>query len=86
MVRVIVERVFAEAVSPEQLDAAVAQGSDCFTVRGIRHVSSLVSLDGKRMICEFDAPDVESVRVANDKAKMPYERIWAARVLSPDRL
>jgi hypothetical protein len=84
MVRVIVERVFAEPVTQADLDAAVERGRECFSVRGIRRVSTRASFDGRRMICEYDAPDAESVRVANDKANIPYERIWAARILPVD--
>jgi hypothetical protein len=32
------------------------------------------------MICEFEAPDAESVREACRAASIPFERVWAANV------
>jgi molybdenum-dependent DNA-binding transcriptional regulator ModE len=32
------------------------------------------------MVCEFEAPDAESVREACRAAGIPYERVWTADV------
>jgi hypothetical protein len=34
------------------------------------------------MVCEFEAPDAQSVREALRMAKIPYERVWAADVFA----
>lgn len=79
MERVIVEREFDE---PADLGALLERGRRnelCYRMRNVTHVRTIVSTDGRRMICEYDAPDAESVREANDRAGMPYVRVWTAR-------
>jgi len=83
MEHVIVERVFSEPVDLAALSQRFADGAACFELRNVRILRSAVSLDGLRMLCEYSAPDAESVQAANDSAALPYERIWTARVLEP---
>jgi hypothetical protein len=33
------------------------------------------------MVCLFEAPDAESVRIAQEKSGMPFEAAWTARVV-----
>ena len=33
------------------------------------------------MICLFEAPDAESVRIAQEKSDLPFEAAWTARVV-----
>lgn len=82
MEHVIVERVFAEPVDVAALVRAAKDGASCFEVRRVTSLRSTVSRDGLRMICEYLAPDAESVRQANERAGLPYERIWLAQVLN----
>jgi hypothetical protein len=41
---------------------------------------SSLAMDKLRMVCEFEAPDAESVREAFRTAGIPYERAWTADV------
>lgn len=80
MEHVIVERSFETPVTPEQVDESLARNAGCLVAHRVRHLRTSVSADGKRMICEFHAPDAESVRLANDRLGLSYERVWTARV------
>ena len=51
----------------------------CLTIHRVRTLRSYLSSDGRRMVCVYQAPDVESVRVAKQKAGVPATRLWAAR-------
>ena len=64
----------------------MSRGQDaswCFEQHSVRLVRSVLSLDGRRMICLFQAPDAESVRVANRIAGLPFDRVWTASVIEP---
>ena len=37
-----------------------------------------MSKDGRRMICEYEAPDAETVRRVQLEAGAPFDRIWPA--------
>jgi hypothetical protein len=78
MEHVIVERVFAEPVDLVAFERRTREEDPCFSARQIRYLRSSVSRDGLRMICEYLAPDAESVREANRNAHLPFERVWSA--------
>jgi hypothetical protein len=84
MEHVIVERVFAEPVDLGAIEQRIEEGKGCFAARRITLLRSAVSRDGLRMICEYAAPDAESVRDANTRAGMPFERVWTAKVFTVD--
>ena len=83
MEHVIVERVFPEPVELADVERAAAQGKHCYEARRVKLLRSTLSRDGLRMICEYEAPDAETVRVANQLAGAKFERIWTARVFTP---
>ena len=45
---------------------------------------SYLSLDRKRMICEFEAADAEQVRESYRSAGVNFDGVWAADVYSRD--
>jgi len=80
MARVMVEQVFAEPFTDERYAAFAKKVDPCVEVRhGLWRRSSL-AVDKLRMVCEFEAPDAESVRDAYRVAGVPYERVWSANV------
>jgi hypothetical protein len=83
MEHVFVERVFAEPVDVEALIEASRAGATCFERHRVSGLRTVVSRDGLRMICEYLAPDAESVRSANESAGLPFERVWTGQVLGP---
>jgi hypothetical protein len=80
---VIVERVFAEPVPADALQARLQTIEGCHTAHRVRFIRTLLSRDGLRAICEYEAPDAESVRAVNRQLNAPYERIWTAHVINP---
>jgi hypothetical protein len=81
MPRVIVERSFETPLTQEELDAVEARMAPCLDLYNVRWVRSYWSLDRRRMICEYDAPDVASVRNVQREAEARFERAWAADIL-----
>ena len=76
---VIVERVFDPPVDPERMRERIrAEPPACYQLHGVRHLRTVLSRDGRRAICEYEAPDAESVRIANLKVGSSFERIWSA--------
>jgi hypothetical protein len=76
----MVEQVFAEPFTDERYAAFAKKVDPCVEVRhGLWRRSSL-AVDKLRMVCEFEAPDAESVRDAYRVAGVPYERVWSANV------
>ncbi len=43
----------------------------------------MMAHDRSRVICEFDAPDAETVRRSFRKVGLPFARIWTVEVLEP---
>ncbi len=80
---VVVERRFDEAASLESLQALEDASAHCLEMHNVTFIETLFSLDKKRMLCLYHAPDAESVRVAQRKANMPVERIWSCQVIDP---
>jgi hypothetical protein len=80
MARVIVERKFEEASSFDELQAQEESFAWCAEQHQVKFLRTYLSKDGKRMICEYEAPDAESVRRLQRTASMPFERIWTATV------
>jgi Nickel responsive protein SCO4226-like len=78
---VIVERSFPEPVVFSEVQALEVAGRSCLEMRGIAFLRSYFSLDGRRMLCLYAAPDAESVRVANRQSRLPFDAAWPARIL-----
>ena len=81
MEHVIAERTFAEPIDLSSIETMMAAGEACRRSLRIRHLRTCVSLDGRRTICEYEAPDAESVRAVSDRLGIPYERIWTVKLI-----
>jgi Protein of unknown function (DUF4242) len=81
MTKVVVERRFATPISDADLTAFAERQQDCLESHRVTYRRSLLSLDRRRMICEYDAPDTESVRRVQHEAAGPFESVWAADAL-----
>jgi hypothetical protein len=75
---VIVERSLPSTFTLADLAATSAAGKPCYEAHRVRLLRSLVSQDGRRVICEYEAPDAESVRQANRKVGLPFDAVWTA--------
>jgi hypothetical protein len=81
MTTVVVERSFAEPVAFEEIQAKEDEGGECLEAHGVRFLRSYFSRDRRRMVCLYEAPDAESVRIAEERAGVPFDRAWAAAPL-----
>jgi len=69
------------AMPPEAEVQEITRRLDrCLELRGARWMRSYVTLDGRRSVCEFEAPDGESVREAFRTAGLAFDRVWVANV------
>jgi uncharacterized protein DUF4242 len=82
MARVIVEQVFSEPFTDERYASFSKRLDGCLEVRSGMWRRSSLSKDKLRLICEFEAPDAESVREAFRAAGIPFERVWTADVFA----
>ena len=79
MARIIVEHVFDPPVSEADLATFAKRLDACLELRGAAWRRSNVATDGRRMTCEFDAPDAEAVRQSLRAAAVPFERAWTSQ-------
>jgi uncharacterized protein DUF4242 len=77
---VIVERSFEQPPADADLDAAAKRENQCKGIRAITWKRSVMSKDRRRIICEYEAPDAETVRRVQLEARIPFDRIWAAEL------
>lgn len=78
MAILVVEHTFDPPVTSEQLNDSARRLDECLARHGARWMRSYVSQDRKRMICEFEAADAESVRNSARSAGVPFDACWTA--------
>ena len=81
MPRVIVERSFDPPLTTEELRAVEERMAPCLDLYRVQWLRSLWSADRRRMICEYEAADAESVRLVQRESRARFDRIWTADVL-----
>jgi len=80
MARIVMEQTFEKPMSDEELAVFAKRLDPCLDLRYGTWARSYLASDRKRMLCEFEAPDAESVRDALRSANVPFDRVWAASV------
>jgi hypothetical protein len=81
MSRIVVERTFETPQSDADMAAVASREWPCLEVYGVSWKRSLLSEDRRRLICEYDAPDAESLRKVQREAEAQFDRIWVASVI-----
>jgi hypothetical protein len=84
MERVIMEQTFETPLSEERMTAFARRIDECLELRNGAWARSYVARDRKRMVCEFYAPDAESVREALRSGEVPFDRVWSAEVFAAE--
>ncbi len=74
---VLVERSFAQPVTLAEVQSLEDAAARCLEAYGVRSVRTFFSLDRKRMLSLYEAPDAESVRLCQQKAAIPPDSVWA---------
>jgi hypothetical protein len=80
---VLVERRWDAPVDLDAIQSIEDEGAWCLETHAVRFVRTYFSRDQKRMICLYQAPDAEAVRMAQRDARMPVEAIWPFRSMTP---
>jgi hypothetical protein len=80
MARIIVEQSFDPPMTTEDQEAFARRLDACLEIRNGAWRRSSIAGDRRRMICEFEAPDAESVREALRSARVPFDAVWTAEV------
>jgi Protein of unknown function (DUF4242) len=70
-------------ISQEELDEVSHKSISCYVDRDIEWIQSYLSFDRTRLICELNAPDLESVREIQRKLNIPFDRVWSATIVKP---
>lgn len=81
MTRIIVERNFETPQSDADMAKVADRERPCLEVYQVQWKRSLLSTDRKRMVCEYDAADAETVRKVQREAQAMFDRIWTADVI-----
>jgi hypothetical protein len=81
MTRIIVERTFEPPLTEEDLRAVETRMAACLDLYQVRWIRSFWSSDRRRMICEYEAADVASVRNLQREVDAKFDRVWAADLL-----
>jgi len=81
MAIVLVEQCFETPLSDEAYGKLANKLDPCLEIRDAIWCRSYISGDKKRVVCEFEAPDAESVREAMRASGMPFERVWNATLV-----
>ena len=77
---VVIEQVFDPPLTDEEHSRIGKRIDKCAEMRNARWMRSYLSADRKRMFCEFEAPDAESVRDAYRNAGVEFVRAWGAEL------
>ena len=83
---VVVERLYEQPLTDQDLADAVRRAGPCFSIRRIRRVQTIMSKDRLRSICLYEAPDASVVRDVHDQEHLPYSTLWTAATLDVSSL
>jgi uncharacterized protein DUF4242 len=80
MADVFLEREFDPPITPSDLHAAWLGGVDCLRLHRVEWKGSLLSADGRKLVCHFQAPDAESARIALRTGGADIRRLWPGTI------
>ncbi len=84
MAHLIVEQTF-ETPLTDEVHGILGQRLDkCLEAHGARWLRSYLSIDRRRMVCEFEAADAEAVRQSFRSAGIGFDRVWTAELYARD--
>ncbi|HVL59629.1 MAG TPA: nickel-binding protein [Burkholderiaceae bacterium] len=81
MARIVVERSFERPQSDADMAAVADRERPCLSIYNVQWKRSLISGDRRRVICEYEAADAETVRRVQREAGAQFDRVWPAEVV-----
>ena len=79
--RIVVERSFDTPQSDADMSKVADRERPCLAAYQAAWKRSLLSSDRKRMICEYEAADAETMRRIQREAEAQFDRIWVGEVI-----
>lgn len=83
MSNVIVEYAYDPPLSEDDFVRNGQKLGPCLEARSVKWVATYLSIDRRRRVCIFDAPDAEAVRSAFHSAGVKFERAWSSTHYGP---
>lgn len=80
MIDVILERGFERPLASLLVRSLTEAAQPCFDLYRIQWQESLLARDGRRLVCHFQAPDVESARIGLRQAGADIGSLWGGSV------
>ena len=81
MARIVVERSFATPQSDADMQVVADRERPCLANYNVAWKRSLISADRKRMVCEYEAADAETMRRIQREAGAQFDRVWVGDVV-----
>lgn len=81
MARIVMERTFDPETGRAEFEGAAKDMERCLETRDVKPIRSMLSGDYGRAVCEFEAPDADTVRAALRHAGIRFNRVWTATVI-----
>ena len=81
MSRIVVERSFEIPQSDQDMSAVADRERPCLAAYEVTWKRSLISADRKRMVCEYEAADAETLRRIQREAGAQFDRVWVGDVV-----
>jgi len=76
----ILERTFDYTVTKETLRAMSLEISGCMDIYNVTWRESFLSIDGKTLICHFEAPDAEALRSSFQLNNTPVKVVYPVTI------
>lgn len=81
MVRIVVERSFETPQSDADMKVVADRERPCLAAYNAAWRRSVISADRKRMLCEYEAADAETLRRVQREAGAQFDRVWVGDVV-----
>jgi hypothetical protein len=81
LLRIVVERNFDTPQSDADMKLVADRERPCLVAYQATWRRSVLSADRKRMVCEYEAADAETMRRIQREAGAQFDRIWVGEVI-----
>ena len=79
--RIVVERSYDTPHTEADMMLVSDRMRPCLEAYQVSWKRTVVSADRKRIVCEYEAPDTETVRRIQREAGAQFERVWIGDVI-----
>ena len=83
MVHIVIESTYDPPLTEEKMAELEKQLTPCLKARNLTWIRSLISRDGRRSVCEYEAADAETVREVYRQVGIKVDCAWVAEIVTP---